>query len=216
MWEIHYLRHVPWTEVSRRETEIVRQVQAAPETGAFLVSEPHPTFTHGLSAKSGDLLWSPAELSRRGITVQAAPRGGQWTYHGPGQIVIFPIFHLETLGLRRRDVRRFIDLTRSALVAQLRRWGISVDPEQDALPYGLYVQGKKLASFGFSFERGVARHGVALYYSPQHIPIAGIHPCGQPAATTTSLQELGVPETWESASEALLSQLKSGFQALAV
>lgn len=211
MWDLQINRDVAWTTVRELESELVQRVQKNPDYRAFLVSEPRPTYTYGLSSTRADLLWPEAKIKSRGIAVEKAGRGGQWTYHGPGQIVVFPILHLESIGLGRREVRRFIELTRSALMGLLKSWGISAAPGDK--PYGIYVAEKKIASFGFSFERGIVKHGVAIYYSPQDEFLDGIHPCGQPNAATTSLVELGIRLDWEEAARACVDSLKSSFQA---
>lgn len=211
MWELQINRDIPWKDVQTLETYLVQRVQQDRNFRAFLVSEPRPTFTHGLSSTREDLLWPEATLKERGIAVEKAGRGGQWTYHGPGQIVIFPIVHLESLGMGRREVRKFIDQTREALIQLLQKWDIPALAGDK--PYGIYVDQKKIASFGFSFERGVVKHGVAIYHSAQNDFLGGIHPCGVPGGRTTSLTELGIQLDWETVARACVDSLKSSFQA---
>ncbi len=85
----------------------------------------------------------------------------------------------------------------------LRKLGL--DPEPRERPFGVYVEGKKIASFGVDLEQGVCRHGVAIYYSPQHVSFQGINPCGNPGERFTSLEEElreRLP-TWDAAASCL-------------
>lgn len=214
MWELQITRDVDWKDVQSLETKLAQRVHLDKNFRTFLVSEPRPTYTYGLSSSREDLLWSKETLEARGIAVEKAGRGGQWTFHGPGQIVIFPILHLESIGLGRREVRKFIETTRTALVNLLKSWNIPATSGDK--PYGIYVDQKKIASFGFSFERGVVKHGVAIYYSTQNEFLGGIHPCGVPDGRTTSLTELGIRLDWETAARACVDSLKSSFQAYLV
>lgn len=208
MWRDFLYRDIAWADISRLEAEAVARVSkgADPE---LLIFEPQPTFTSGFSAQREDLLWSTSELQARNIATHTASRGGKWTYHGPGQIVIFPIVRLEQIGFRPREVRAYVDAVRAALVAGLSALGVASQNREE--PYGVYVNNAKIASFGFGVRRGVSQHGVALYYSAQQDPFSGINPCGQRSAPTTSLQELGLRLTYGDAARHLSQHLKSAF-----
>ena len=212
MWEVSIHREIPWGDLSQIENSSIEAVQADNQRAFLIVSEPLPTFTHGLSANQEDLLWNEQTRLDHGASVFAAPRGGKWTYHGPGQIVIFPVVSLERVGFRPREVRKFIETIRESLIAGLKELNINAYGKDD--PYGIYVDEKKLASFGFGFERGIAKHGVAIYYSSQQKYLSGINPCGYSDVPYVSLRELGVDLSYEKAALHCVQSIKSGFQPL--
>jgi lipoyl(octanoyl) transferase len=141
-----------------------------------------PVFTLGMNASAAHVL-SPGD-----IPVVQIDRGGQVTYHGPGQLVVYPLIDLRRSGLGIRDLitaleRSVIDLASEiGAVAECRR----------AAP-GVYVAGKKLASVGIRVRRGASYHGLALNVNLDLEPFRRINPCGYPGLEMTQLAELGGP-----------------------
>ncbi len=205
-WETYTIRRADWTTLEAEEERLKARVREGLADACLLVSEPNPVYTGGLSSSPEDLLWGEAGSRARGIDVRRANRGGQWTYHGPGQVVLYPILRLETFGFARRGAYRFVHRLRDAVTAYLASVGVVA--EDGDVPFGSYVQGKKIASFGIAVDRGVTSHGVALYLTPQGDRLAGIHPCGQRAPRYTSLVECGIALDWEAASGALAATAK--------
>jgi lipoate-protein ligase B len=199
---------IAWPDLMALQDSLVKKVERDPSASFLLLSEPEPTFTRGISSKDEDLLWdSPGS---RGIAVERVHRGGQWTYHGPGQLVIFPILFLPRFGFAKRGVRPFIErvvyLTRTFLKE------LQVNATEGSHPVGLYVQEKKIASVGFSIRDGITSHGIALYLEPQTAFFEGIVACGTKEAQTTSLGEQGVLHSWEEIAERFRARFESGFQ----
>jgi lipoyl(octanoyl) transferase len=124
----------------------------------------------------------------RGIPVLRTDRGGQVTYHGPGQLVAYLLLDLRTAGL---GVRPLVTLLEQTLVGLLAGLGIDAAARADAP--GVYVDGRKIASLGLRVRRGCSYHGVALNVAMDLEPFARIDPCGQPGLAVTQLADLGVP-----------------------
>lgn len=208
-WEKLERRGLSWNELCALENELVRAVTEHRDRRFLLVSEPRPVYTAGRNADTRGLLVTPEALAAAGIDWAVAPRGGQWTYHGPGQVVLYPIAALGALGLGPRAVRAYADRFRHAVADAIRGEGLA--PELREAPYGIYLDGAKVASFGLSFHRGIAAHGVAVYWKPQHEPFRRIDPCGVAGARITSLEEHGVTRSWETMAARLTDAVAAAF-----
>lgn len=208
-WEESHLRGVAWATLEAAEQSSLRRSQQNPRIGHLLFSEPNPTYTAGRRAKASDLLWPKEELKRRGIHTTEVARGGHWTYHGPGQLLLFPIVSLRALGYEPVEARRFVDALREKVRHVLSCAGVESMPGEK--PYGLYVKHRKLVSFGLRIERGFAAHGCAIYLKNQAEPFRGILPCASTTAIPISLQELGISLEWETAAQMLSTEVKKGF-----
>lgn len=151
---------------------------AAPDE-IWLTTHP-PVYTLGQSAKTCHL------LAAAGIPVVHCDRGGQVTYHGPGQAIAYLL-----VDLRRRSlsVRKLVTLIEDAVIALLADEGIT--GERRAKMPGIYVRGAKIAALGLRVRRGCSYHGVSLNVDCDLAPFAGIDPCGYPGLQVTSLRELG-------------------------
>jgi lipoyl(octanoyl) transferase len=202
-------RNIPWADLEALQLELVERVTLDPRQAFLLVSEPQPTFTYGRSSNPSELLWNTPE--DHGVAVHAVARGGKWTYHGPGQVVVYPIAALPTLGYPKRAARKFV----SDIAEAVRRFleTLSLESEVRPEPYGVYLPQGKIASFGVSLRNGVSSHGVAFYTQPQRGNFQGIVPCGSAQTPITSLQEVGVDLAWETAANGLSDYIKRGFQA---
>ena len=145
-----------------------------------------PVFTLGMNASSEHLL-APGS-----IPVVPIDRGGQVTYHGPGQLVVYPLIDLRRAGLGVRDM---VTALERSVVDSAAEYGIQAYPRADAP--GVYVDSKKLASVGLRVRRGCTYHGLALNVAVDLAPFAGINPCGYPGLAVTSLALLGGREDAE-------------------
>ena len=157
--------------------------QRTPETPdeLWLVEHP-PVFTQGQAGKPEHLLL-PGD-----IPVIQTDRGGQVTYHGPGQLVAYPLLDLRRLKLGVRDLVSAIEQT---IVATLAVYGIEAYPKPDAP--GVYVAGDKIASLGLRVRRGCSFHGLALNVDMDLEPFQRINPCGYEGLAMTQMRDL-LPE----------------------
>ena len=162
----------------RLRQEIVEGV--GPET--LLLCEHDPVITLGRRARPEHLLLRPDELTARGIEVCPATRGGEVTYHGPGQLVAYPIVRL------RRGVLAHVEGMARAVIALLEPLGIDGQWRR-TLP-GVWVGESKICAFGVQVRHGVAVHGLALNVSTDLQAFSTIVPCGLPAARVTSVAQL--------------------------
>mgnify|MGYP000669287083 CR=1 FL=1 len=153
-----------------------------PATGDEIwLVEHSPVFTQGQAGKAEHLL-DPGE-----IPVIATDRGGQVTYHGPGQIVVYPLLDLKRLGIGPKSLVHGIEqVTIDWLAAQ----GIAAARRERAP--GVYVGGRKIASLGIRIRRGCCYHGLSLNVAMDLAPFARINPCGYAGLAMTQLRDLGV------------------------
>ncbi len=141
--------------------------------------EHEPVFTLGQAGKPEHVL-APGE-----IPVIHVDRGGQVTYHGPGQIVAYPLLDLRRLKL---GVRQYVDRIEQALIDTLADWGIAAG-RRDGAP-GVYVDGRKIAALGIRVRRGCSFHGLAFNVDMDLEPFGRINPCGYAGLQVTSMVEL--------------------------
>lgn len=147
-------------------------------------TEHPPVFTLGLNA-SRDHLLTPGE-----IPVIQVDRGGQVTYHGPGQLMIYPLLDLKRARLGVRDLVTALEQTAISLVAE---FGVEAVNRKDAP--GVYVQSRKIASVGLRVRRGASYHGMALNLDVDLEPFSRINPCGFSDLEVTDLTALGISES---------------------
>jgi lipoyl(octanoyl) transferase len=171
----------------RRQDELVaaRLAGAAPDTLVF--TEHEPVYTLGMRrGAEQNLVWSPPRLAAEGIEVVSTNRGGDITYHGPGQIVGYPIVSLEA----RRDLHAYLRFLEQVLIDTVARHGLAAARREGKT--GIWLGPRKIAAIGVAVKRWVAHHGFALNVTTNLGHFAGIVPCGITDGTVTSLAaELG-------------------------
>jgi lipoyl(octanoyl) transferase len=142
--------------------------------------EHSPVFTLGMNGKQEHL------LGTGNIPVVNTERGGQVTYHGPGQLVVYPLLDLRRNSLGVRDL---VTALEESIVATVKEWGITAVARRDAP--GVYVDGRKLASVGLRIRRGCSYHGLAFNIQMDLEPFLRINPCGYAGLEVTQLSKLG-------------------------
>jgi len=165
----------------------------------WLVEHP-PVFTLGQAGKPEHVL-APGD-----IPVLKVDRGGQVTYHGPGQIVAYPLLDLRRL---RIGVRDYVQRIEQALIDTLAHYGI-VASRRDGAP-GVYVGAAKVAALGIRVRRGCTFHGLAFNIAMDLEPFARINPCGYAGLAVTSVLDLGGPASPEVVKPVLLAELARQF-----
>ena len=146
----------------------------------WLLEHP-PVFTLGMAADRAHV------LAAGDIPVVQTDRGGQVTYHGPGQLVVYPLVDIRRSGV---SVRALVQHLEQSVIELLRPHGIAAQGRRDAP--GVYVQGRKLASVGMRIRRGASYHGLALNVDMDLEPFSRINPCGMAGLEVTQLATLGV------------------------
>ena len=165
------------------------------EDEIWLLEHP-PVFTQGLAGKAEHLL-VPTD-----IPVVKTDRGGQITYHGPGQLIAYLLIDVRRKGL---GVRQLVTAMEQAVIALLARSGIAAVAKPDAP--GVYVAGAKIASLGLRIRRGCSFHGLALNVNLDLTPFSHINPCGYAGLAMTQTATLGGPQTVAEAEPLLLGEL---------
>ncbi len=153
-----------------------------PETDDQIwVVEHPPVYTLGLNGKREHLLNTGA------IPVVETDRGGQVTYHGPGQLVVYPL-----LNLKRRElgVRPLVTLLEQTMIDTLAHYGIAAIARPEAP--GVYVNGKKIGSIGIRIKNNCCYHGLSLNHAMDLTPFSYINPCGYAGLEVTQLADLGI------------------------
>jgi lipoyl(octanoyl) transferase len=209
-WKSIVHRAIAFEELEMLQRRCIGEVLENPSKRFLLVSEPLPTFTKGRSADPHDLLWNETEQKRHRIAIHPVSRGGKWTFHGPGQVVLYVVARLENLGLGSRAAHQFLATLRGAALEFLSSLSINVEPGDK--PFGIFHEKKKLVSFGVCISRGIVSHGMALYCRDQSLYFGGIHPCGVPGGHIISLEELGIEREWEDIAASLSHQVKKSFK----
>jgi len=143
--------------------------------------EHRPVFTLGMNGKAEHLL-APGD-----IPVVAVDRGGQVTYHGPGQLVAYLMLDLRRLGL---GVRQLVEILEQSVIDWLALRGITAEARRDAP--GVYVGGAKIAALGLRVRGGCSYHGISFNVDMDLHPFSRINPCGYQGLPVTQLRDLGI------------------------
>jgi lipoyl(octanoyl) transferase len=177
---VRWLGQVAYEQCYSEMQRFTDERSSATPDELWLLEHP-PVFTLGMAADPGHVLAPGA------IPVVQTDRGGQVTYHGPGQLVAYPLLDMRRLGLA---VRALVMQLEQAVIDVVAAHGIAALARRDAP--GVYVQGRKLASLGLRVRRGASYHGLALNVDMDLRPFSLINPCGMAGLPVTSLAELGI------------------------
>jgi lipoate-protein ligase B len=190
---LHDLGRRPYGEALELQRRLVEERARGEGEDVLLAVEHDEVVTLGRAAQraSRDAASELTLVRAAGISVHEIERGGAITWHGPGQLVGYPIVKLDQ---GERDVHRFLRELEGALGdGVLETTGLEADPHTDALPTGLWVRGKKIASIGIAVRRWVTFHGFALNLSNDLGRFALFRPCDMEASVMSSLAALGRP-----------------------
>jgi lipoyl(octanoyl) transferase len=174
------------------------------EDELWLLEHP-PVFTLGMAADPGHV------LAAGDVPVVQTDRGGQVTYHGPGQLVVYPLIDIRRLGMGVRDLIVALEKSVIDLVAP---FGVRAEGRRDAP--GVYVDGRKLGSVGMRIRRGASYHGLAVNVDMDLTPFSRINPCGMVGMEVTQLKDLGVPGNVEHIGSELATGLAPRLQSTEV
>ena len=163
----------------------------------WLLQHP-PVYTLGQAGKPEHLLQNPAN-----IPLVHIDRGGQITYHGPGQLVAYLLLDLPR---RRLKVRELVNLMEQAIIDTLADYGIEAE-RKDGAP-GVYVAGDKIAALGLRVRNGCSYHGLAINVDADLAPFGWINPCGYEGLKTIRMKDFGVDAGVEQVGEVLLGHLQ--------
>lgn len=167
----------------------LHRLRVAGETPDLMLCLEHPpVFSLGRAFRPEHLLVSRDQLRERGIAVHESDRGGSITYHGPGQLVVYPVIDLRTPQKPNPDVIAYLRTVESATLATVLEFGVRAELRPGLT--GVWVGSRKLAALGVNVSRGVTKHGMALNVTTDLENFAGMIPCGIPESGVTSLSDL--------------------------
>ena len=194
--QIHNLGLRPYQEIWDAMRAYTAARDATSEDQIWLVQHP-PVYTQGQAGKPEHLL-APGD-----IPVIQIDRGGQITYHGPGQIVMYLLLDIRRAGI---GIRALVSLIEESVIGFLQEQGIHAQSRADAP--GVYVDGKKIASLGLRVRGGCTYHGVALNVNMDLEPFSRINPCGLVGMQMTQLRDLGIALDADAAGAALAARFQ--------
>lgn len=216
IWED--LGHIEYKEAWDYQLQLFNAILEAKEKGEntesrLLLCEHSHVFTLGQNGKRKNLLISSSALNEKGISFFQIERGGDITYHGPGQLTVYPIFDLERL---RVSPKEFVFGIESAIIRTIRHYGLSGSRIEHAAGVWLDAQhpakARKIAAVGFKIHRKVSMHGLALNINTDLDYFQMIIPCGLSNKGVTSLQkELGHPVDPEEVKQLLIQEFETIF-----
>jgi lipoate-protein ligase B len=208
-WHVVDLGLIPYPEAWDLQLRLVatRAQGRLPENVLLFLEHP-PVFTLGRRGGREHLLVSEAQLEQSGIPIVQVERGGDITYHGPGQLVVYPIVHLPSAGLGVVDM---VDRLEEVMIRTCGAWGVRSG--RNKLNRGAWVGMKKIGSIGIAVRRGVNFHGLALNVNPDLSPFGWIQPCGLEGVGVTSIQvESGHPVDIADAKAVMREHMEAVFQ----
>jgi lipoate-protein ligase B len=182
--DVRHLGVVPYGEALELQRALAEDRIAGRIPDSLLLLEHPPVITLGRGWKQSSLPIDPDALRRRGIEVFEIERGGDVTYHGPGQLVGYPIIDLQQ---HRPDLHWYLRQLETVLIGALAAFGIAA--ERSTGHTGVWTSGRKIASIGVHVKRWVTWHGFALNVTTDLSPFSLIVPCGIPDVVMTSIAE---------------------------
>lgn len=173
---------LPYLEAWELQKELAAARAADTRPDTLLLLQHPPVYTLGRNSLEQHILVSDEELARRGATVARIERGGEVTYHGPGQLIGYPIIKLD-----RSNVTSLVTDLEQAIIDTLGTYGLPGERLPDQR--GVWTRGCKIASVGLAVKRRVVLHGMALNVAMDMAYFSLINPCGHPETVMTSMQE---------------------------
>jgi len=199
-FQVRSLGMMPYQQAWDLQIQLADQIAAGTIPSTLLLLEHPHTITFGRSSKPSNLLWDEAELEQHGVQVFWVDRGGDVTYHGPGQLIGYPLIKLNTASLvnsdkdmggviPKADYTGYLRRLEQVLIDSLEHFGIRGERLKDLT--GVWVGRSKIAAIGVKVDaRGITRHGFALNVAPDMRYWDGIIGCGLQGYTTTSMAEI--------------------------
>lgn len=205
--EVLNLGRLDWREAFRIQQRFVHERQQGEGNDRLIFVEHPHVVTMGRNAKDEQLLASPELMARAGIAFYETDRGGGATYHGPGQIVGYPILDLREW---KRDVRAYFRNVEQFLIDALAVFGISAERIPEKGYEGVWVNGAKIAAIGIHISRWVTSHGFALNVDTDLTYFQYIVPCGL-AKPVCSLRSLGCAASRDEVEQAIAASFANVF-----
>jgi len=204
---VYQLGLIAYSEAYHLQTKLLYQRARGKIKDTLVLLEHPPTITIGKSGKMENVLASKSQLSKEGISVLLVDRGGDVTYHGPGQLVGYPIIDLKNRG---KDVHRYVYDLEDVILRTISDFGLKCS--RDIAHAGVWAEEEEIAAIGLKIRWWISMHGFALNVTPELKHFSFINPCGFANRKATSMSKLlsqDVP--MESVIERLLAQFSHVF-----
>ncbi len=201
------LGHRPYSETTDFQKALLEKVADGTEPSTLLFVEHDPILTLGANFHQENLLLSKLQYEAKGIQVEKTERGGDVTFHGPGQLVVYPIFNVADFG---KDLHKWIRTLEETMLETMKAF----DLEGYRFPpnTGAWINDRKIAAIGIKVRRWVSMHGIALNCDNDLDPFDLIVPCGIQSHGVTSLtQETGTQITIDDAKPVVVKAFESVF-----
>ena len=195
---MHILRHAQqaYPQSLEEQEKIVGEIVSGHSPNTLILTEHPPTYTLGTSAHEHDVL--SRQVDGTSIAVYPTGRGGEATYHGPGQLVCYALMNIE----REKDLHQHVHRLEELMMRTLADFQIAA--ERNTRGIGVWVNGLKIAAIGVRCRKWVTFHGVALNINPNLKHFSGIVPCGMRDAPVTSMHQEGIQATRQDVEERII------------
>lgn len=200
------LGHMEYEPCLNLQREILEDAVAKRRTSTLILVEHAPILTLGANFHEENLLFPVSEYERRGIQVLGTDRGGDVTFHGPGQLVAYPIFELEPFG---KDLHRWLRAMEEVVIGALGHW--ELEATRNPVNTGVWIGNRKICAMGIKVRRWVSMHGLALNCDINLGPYDLFVPCGIRGdyGVTSISREVGRTVGVEEAKPVLIEQFRS-------
>jgi len=179
-FKIFDLGLIGYSEAFALQKEIWQKVRDGRIPSSIIICQHYPVITLGRNAKKESILATPAQIKERGIEIIETDRGGKVTYHGPGQLMFYPVFDLNYFG---RDIHLFLKNLEAVVIAYLEDFGIKA--KRLSAMTGVWVNDKKICSIGIAIRHWITYHGLSINVNRNCLNNFGcIKPCGMNIQTT--------------------------------
>ncbi len=183
--QIQQLGLIAYQSAHALQMELLRRWKNKTGQDVFLILQHTPVLTLGRHANAGNIMVSRGFLERHGVELVKNERGGEVTYHGPGQIICYPVINLRE---RRLSVGEYVSRLEQVMMDVVADFGIC--SSRNSKNHGIWLGKQKLGSVGIAVRHGISYHGLALNVDPDLEPFSWINPCGMSDVTMTSMEEI--------------------------
>lgn len=202
---IFELGRVDFEEALSFQCEVFEKVSNREFSSALILCQPDPVITFGSSADKNNILVSAAKLSSLGIKIHKVDRGGDVTYHGPGQLLAYPVLDLNYF---KKDIHWFLARLEQVIVKFLEEFGILAEARSGFR--GVWLKGQKIASIGIGVRRWITYHGFSVNVSKRALgSFSLIRPCGMDIMMTSMESVLGREVSFDEAGAVLIRRFKN-------
>lgn len=204
---VEQLGITPYRFAHDRQMELLKKLHDDQEENICLITEHQPVFTLGRNGSAENVTVSETFLKKHGVELIRIERGGEVTYHGPGQVVCYPIINLRKIGM---SVVEYVHTLEQIMLNVVSFFGLKAG--RDARNHGIWVGDRKLGSVGIAVRHGISYHGLALNVNPDLEPFSWVNPCGLKGVSMSSMErELQQPLDIKKVESVMIKEMNLAF-----